>query len=519
MGFEICINLLENYITMKKEIYFTLFVLLTLINVGKSQIPGYVPTGNLEGWWSFDGNANDATTNGNNFTNYSASLTTDRFGTSNKAYDFNGTSQYLLLSSPSFIFGQSSTFTVSCWIERTSAGYGVALMHGSTASGNFIWNIQTGSNGNLQFGTNKQQSSWYWAQSTYPTNQWIHIAATYDNGSMTLYKDGVQVATQTNSHTSVNQTTLPFYIGRGVSGAYFDGKIDDIGVWSSVLTSSQIMALYTGCDIGITAQPSNKNATIGSSVSYWVGASNPNVSFQWEVDNGSGFQSVSNGGQYTGATNDTLTVSNVTTANNGELYRCVFKNDTICYDTSLAVTLNVCGALTSQPSNVSVPVNNMAHFIVASNDPLASFQWQIESGGVFNDLTNGILYSGADTDTLTKKLCSMIDNGKIFRCLVTSGSCIDTSDEVSLTVYDNIGLDEYSEASIRIYPNPAHDFIVIEKENGLESQLIQLYNGMGQLIFEEKMKEDRLIISVAHLLRGVYFIGYDGEAAMKVILN
>ena len=51
-------------------------------------VPNYVPTNGLVGWWPFNGNANDESGNNNNGTVNGATLTTDRFGNAGKAYDF-----------------------------------------------------------------------------------------------------------------------------------------------------------------------------------------------------------------------------------------------------------------------------------------------------------------------------------------------------------------------------------------------------------------------------------------------
>ena len=58
-----------------------------------AQVPSYVPTNGLVGWWPFNGNANDESGNGNNGTVNGANLTTDRYGISNSCFDFNGVNQ------------------------------------------------------------------------------------------------------------------------------------------------------------------------------------------------------------------------------------------------------------------------------------------------------------------------------------------------------------------------------------------------------------------------------------------
>ena len=74
---------------MKKTI--TILSLLISIAVN-AQLPNYVPTSGLVGWWPYTGNANDVSGNGHNGTVSGATLTTDRFGNANKAYAFSSSS-------------------------------------------------------------------------------------------------------------------------------------------------------------------------------------------------------------------------------------------------------------------------------------------------------------------------------------------------------------------------------------------------------------------------------------------
>jgi hypothetical protein len=210
-----------------------------------AQIPSYVPVSGLQCYYPFNGNGNDASVLNNHLTNNGAVLTTDRFGTTDAAYNFNGSSQFLIRNTPSFTFNPTSTFTVSLWHNRnTSSVVGIPIMHATNTAGNFIWIFQTGAT-SMQFGTNKQQASWIWAQSTSTTNVWTHIVLVYNAGAMTLYKDNVAVATGTFNHTGVTSATLPLYIGRGIGGNYFNGKIDDIGIWNRCLSACEISDLFT----------------------------------------------------------------------------------------------------------------------------------------------------------------------------------------------------------------------------------------------------------------------------------
>ena len=74
-------NLLKKHIDMK---YFYTLVVCLVINLQvEAQLPAYVPSNGLVGWYGFSGNANDASPTGNNGAVINAVLANDRFGNLN----------------------------------------------------------------------------------------------------------------------------------------------------------------------------------------------------------------------------------------------------------------------------------------------------------------------------------------------------------------------------------------------------------------------------------------------------
>ena len=71
---------------------------------------------------------------------------------------------------------------------------------------------------------------------------WVHVAAVFNDTSLILYIDGVNVASTTFSSTTLVQTTDPLNISKrvGTDVYYFDGLIDDIRVYTSALTAQQV---------------------------------------------------------------------------------------------------------------------------------------------------------------------------------------------------------------------------------------------------------------------------------------
>ena len=97
-----------------KKVMFTAFAVgLCMTAHVMAQAPSYVPSNGLVGWWPFNGNANDESGNGNNGTVNGATLTTDRFGISNKAYNFDGIDDFIDLQN----LTSNQDFSYSLWFN------------------------------------------------------------------------------------------------------------------------------------------------------------------------------------------------------------------------------------------------------------------------------------------------------------------------------------------------------------------------------------------------------------------
>lgn len=121
-------------------------------------------------------------------------------------------------------------------------------------------------------------------------------------------------------------------------------RTDLSGGNSTDLITTQLKApfgpvLFNSC-FSIVTQPADQNKIVGENALFTVKATVPNLSFQWQTDTGSGFYNIINGGQYSGATDDSLKISSATLDNNGQEFRCVMTSHT-CSDTSNVVLLNV----------------------------------------------------------------------------------------------------------------------------------------------------------------------------------
>ena len=93
------------------------FLLTSIATISFLLVFAQVPTNGLVAYYPFNGNANDATGNGNNGTVNGATLTSDRFGNSNSAYDFNGVDNHISINDTLCNFG-TGEFTLSSWLYK-----------------------------------------------------------------------------------------------------------------------------------------------------------------------------------------------------------------------------------------------------------------------------------------------------------------------------------------------------------------------------------------------------------------
>jgi len=89
----------------------------------------------------------------------------------------------------------------------------------------------------------------------------------------------------------------------------------------------------------------------------------------------------------------------------------------------------------AQPQNLTVYQPQPAAFSVTSSGGLL-FQWQISSNGgaSFSNLGNSAVYQGVNTETLTIHSTNSFLNGKLYRCVISNGTCVKNSNSAVLTV-------------------------------------------------------------------------------------
>lgn len=103
----------------------------------------------------------------------------------------------------------------------------------------------------------------------------------------------------------------------------------------------------------VTTQPNDTSICGGDNANFDIVATNA-TGYQWQEDSGSGWNNISNGGVYSGATSAVLSLTSPPTTMNGYQYRCVVSGIVSPPDTSNPATLTVGTApqITASPTNV-----------------------------------------------------------------------------------------------------------------------------------------------------------------------
>ena len=285
----------QTFLFMKK----LLFVLLVLsVFAVHAQVPSYVPTNGLVAYYPFNGNANDASGNGNNGVVNGATLTSDRNGNANNSYSFNGVNNFIELGN---IRGLSSTngISMSVWVKWLGTN--------GTTNHQYIFQIAPNPNGSIVVGDNFKIGSNVvncncaedlGVECSIDLNIWHHVALTYDidNGVLKQYFDGNLIGiSQETAHYYYTVNNTPSRIGNyHFNSHYFKGTLDELTLFNRALSQSEITQLYNSnsCIANIT----NNDTSICRGSSITLNAAALNAASVTDI-NGNVYPSVNIGAQ------------------------------------------------------------------------------------------------------------------------------------------------------------------------------------------------------------------------------
>jgi len=215
-------------------------------------------------WYGFDDGAGsvavDSSGHGNDGTVFGATWTAGILG---GALEFDGIDDYVIVSDyPK----PESTITVSAWVRADSRPTWASIAKNwATQKGSFHLGLYQ-DDGDLQVtigeadeGTADVREG---AASPFPVGSWQHVAFVADGSELRLYRNAVEVGSAPYDGTL--KTTRPG-LGIGVKlnnggtapnvglPAYWDGRIDDVRIWSRALCQTEIESLRIEGPTGVAA--------------------------------------------------------------------------------------------------------------------------------------------------------------------------------------------------------------------------------------------------------------------------
>lgn len=180
--------------------------------------------------------------------------------------------------------------------------------------------------------------------------------------------------------------------------------------------------ISAGASASINTQPLNQIACAATNASFTVVAANAS-GYQWQVSTAAvpAFTDIP------GATSFSYTILGVSLAMNGNQYRVIANASCGATATSNPALLTIISpvTITAQPVASVICSGSNASFSVAgsSSQPIV-YQWQENSGSGFSNITNGGMYAGANTSTLTIIGATSSMNTYQYRSQLSNASCI-----------------------------------------------------------------------------------------------
>ncbi|MHC4796022.1 MAG: immunoglobulin domain-containing protein, partial [Planctomycetota bacterium] len=180
---------------------------------------------------------------------------------------------------------------------------------------------------------------------------------------------------------------------------------------------SELSLVSNGNFPHVTLHPADQEVCTDASAIFNVQATGQGtLTYQWQING----MNLSDGGNYSGVTTSTLTISNVGSSDMAS-YRCVVTDvngSTTSYSAALLPPLTL-PAITEHPQSQEIPRapvgSNVTFTISATGNGTINYQWQKDG----NDLSNDGHYSGVTTSTLTISNVHSVDDGN-YRCRVST---------------------------------------------------------------------------------------------------
>lgn len=195
---------------------------------------------------------------------------------------------------------------------------------------------------------------------------------------VTWYWQGTNAAgTSTTNPTSINDNIT-------TSGTYYVRARTD---GSSCLSTSSSTLVTINLPPSVTSQPTDKTQCVGANTTFSATATGTGLTYQWQVNTGSGFANLTNVAPYSNVTTAIMTITGITAGMNGYQYQCIVSGSSPCPSTTsnfasliitgagaptIAVSSPLTNAIACNSFNLSWTNGNGSNrLVVVSTSPIA----------------------------------------------------------------------------------------------------------------------------------------------------
>ena len=219
------------------------------------QLKPAVGSDGLMSHWPFDGNANDVKSGNDGVVNGNVTLTADRNGVPNSAYQFDGTAGSYIMTAQTGVVGTEGR-TISFWAKAdniSSANLQTVMVYGDDEAG-FGGRFEVALDIE-EIVTDISGSNYGLKSNAIVTNAWNFYTVVFEGGGkktlaegVRLYVNGVRLSTagrQVNAGKVITNSELPIYFGSLYnSSRFFEGALDDVKIYRKVMDDAEVMAAY-----------------------------------------------------------------------------------------------------------------------------------------------------------------------------------------------------------------------------------------------------------------------------------
>ncbi len=161
------------------------------------------------------------------------------FSNNTKALDFDGSNDYVSVADNATV-DLTNNYSITLWVNFDSlSGFPMLVSKRQDLSTHAYQFYSTSSK--LAFNNGGGVGS---SNTTLSSGGWHHVGVTFTSGIVKFYLNGQPDGSFTSTNSSNPTNTHELQLGRAFNGNYFNGKMDEVAIFNSVLSDSQISAIY-----------------------------------------------------------------------------------------------------------------------------------------------------------------------------------------------------------------------------------------------------------------------------------